>query len=98
MFPDEYKWKFIFSFLWQEDEIKNSVPQTEIGACKMPGFSSKNFLRGNLKKKEKVFPTSWGHLSWEDKRILCLLDILLCRAWDAYFTFSHVLRHILFFL
>lgn len=47
MFPDEYKLAFLFSHLWQENEIKTSFPQSEHSACKMPGFSSKNFLRGN---------------------------------------------------
>lgn len=64
MFPDEYKWTFIFSPLWQGKQSKSSVPQTERSACKMPGFSSKNFLRGNVKKKKKKdFPMSWGNLS-----------------------------------
>lgn len=89
--------------LWQEDEIKSNVPQTETGACKMMGFSSKNFLRGNNKKKKKRVSLCLGDiqtvsLSWEDKRILCFLDVFLCTAWDVYLTFSHVLGHILLFL
>lgn len=92
-----------FSPLWQENEIKSSVPQTEISACKMPGFSSKNFLRSNLKKKKKGFPYVLGTFkqflfSWKGKRILCLLDVFLCTTWDAYLTCSHVLGHILLFL